>query len=52
MSNPQIETPGSHSKLSKLNGNDSAKIKESGIISPDLSKLKAIKINSKTIIYR
>jgi len=46
------DEPGSHSKLSKLNGNDSQKIKESGITSPDLSKLKAIKINSKTIIYR
>jgi len=44
--------PGINCKLSKLNGNDSQKIKESGIISPDLSKLKAIKINSKTVIYR
>ena len=52
MINPQIETPGSHSKLSKLNTNDSQKIKESGVISPDLSKLKAIKINSKTVIYK
>jgi len=52
MSNLQTITPGSHSKLSKLNTNDSQKIKESGILSPDLSKLKAIKINSKTTIYR
>jgi len=43
---------GSHSKLSKLNGNDSQKIKKSGIISPDLSKLKAIKLNDKTTIYK
>jgi len=50
--NPQIETPGNNCKVSKLTTNDSAKLKESGIISPDLSKLKAIKLNSKTTIYR
>jgi len=52
MKNNDESQPGSHSKLSKLNGNDSQRIKESGITSPDLSKLKAIKINSKTVIYK
>ena len=50
--NPSIETFGRHSRLSKLATNDSEQLKKSGIVSPDLSKLKAIKINNKTIIYR
>ena len=50
--NPQTEIFGSHSKLSKLVTNDSEQLKKSGISSPDLSKLKAIKINEKTTIYK
>ena len=50
--NPSIETFGRHSKLSKLATNDSDQLKKSGITSPNLSKLKAIKINDKTTIYR